>query len=475
MRGNRKGDEPGQALVLTLILGTVIGIFALTVAYMLVRELKDTRAVLSRAEDVHLVDGVVDRAINILKEGDNWGLAPSIPNYCGDYVFQDFEDVEYTVRIDRGSLVEPPGSDKADRTITIYLRQMPDEKKIPEQVEALPTFEAADMAPEDYGYRKIQAVISRRKFTHSVSGKSGIGMSGKALVWWGNVYNFDEFVDMEIGNKANHGPGYPEYYSMTDIVWSGHGTYNDCGQEDYLYPQECKTMPKPPRINEGLLKSRARNMINWEGTGTAYDGKTPPIQGFFFYWDDFDYPPDADEIKARVDAYETVRGIEPDPADSVIFVDTTDGFPAADDESNFQTINLSQAKLRGSVIIMGHVDMNASENQGYTPAIDFEAPTGMGAGNVPWEPPTGHPDTLDRTPNINGLLYVRGDFGWAGGPVIYGAVICDGAFDAAGGIEVWYRYDFPYEGVMGGQVAVTRWREVHSKYRVPTPTPTPAP
>ncbi len=272
------------------------------------------------------------------------------------------------------------------------------------------------------------------------------GGAGVAKVWWCDVFDYDAANELMLSLQTNYGAGYPSYYSMAVIVYIV-PAYTDCGQKDYLYPNGCAPMPNAPVVDMSLLKAMAKTMINWEGTGTAYDGRTPPIEGFFFAYDDFDYPPDAkSDMQGRMDAYAAIMGAEPPPESTFIYVDTTDGAVPAGDKSNYPTIDLSQAKLRGHIVIMGDADMNANETQGYSPAIDMQAPPGNGAGDVPWAPAS----SANRKPNINGLLYVRGDFGWAGGPVIYGAVICDGAFDAAGGIEVWYRYDFPYTGVSEG-------------------------
>lgn len=457
---NQKSKENGYALPVALLLGVLMGIFALTMVMLLIRETKDTVATQKRIQTLVTADAAVDRAIAQIKLLGNWDLVPNLIDYRDDLVYTDIPGVKYRVDIQRGDAIDPPGNLKHDRTVTVRARNNSTGVK-----------------------RQVQAVIARQPFTSAVSSEGGLSIAGKAQIFWGHMYNFDDTTVMQINTLQEWGTGYPKAYSLSDINAKNRGNrlFELCNEDvpnAYYFANAedvgCEGMPNPPVIDWMDYRDRAENTLppgcDWPTMAATPTWYTGVEKGMLFQDGDGDYPGPccgADDqwstiVKPRYDTLTDPVGsggcgiTGDDLEDIVVYIDTTDGAPptatSPGNHPNTVKQTANYPKFRGTLVMTGALGI-----------------TGGGGTSTAMEPPPGDwlpGTTVTDNVNFQGLIVTGGQFSWSGGPIIYGSVVSFGSFSSVGGIKIYYNYEFPYEGVSGGVFTVTAWREQSPDFEV---------
>lgn len=324
--GNKKMkmDPNAQVLPAGLIMGAVLMIFALAMVSMLSNSVKLNQKVNSGTTSTLTADGVVDKAVNVLTQGNNWGSSPSmaftpIPGFRGDLVYTDMPNSQYVVQINPGNLTKspgdqaqplnlssPPGDPAYERTITVDIYSMPKGYISPS---SQPTpWTTGGTPPAGFAsHRTIQAVVRRGSMTASLVANGTVNVGGHWRVYWGDIYDWYQpsgcsypcttVTVITLGTQPL-GPGYPAVHTAMGCInssgscggcFGGSGSTNStvCETTDTgaanckLYPND-PNMPPKPSVDLDSLKSTAQK-IYVPGSGMPGAGLSSGESGYFYY------------------------------------------------------------------------------------------------------------------------------------------------------------------------------------------------
>jgi hypothetical protein len=135
-----------------------------------------------------------------------------------------------------------------------------------------------------------------------------------------------------------------------------------------------------------------------------------------------------------------------DRADSpydIVFIDTIDGNPPADDNSNIATISNSGQNygMKGIFYICANYDQAGT---GKPAELDVEKPVFNADGSVslvPWHLPEPDVGNGNYGVYLDGVFYCAGTAHFQGSPVIYGSVIAEQGYLSGGTPEIYFNYN----------------------------------
>lgn len=308
-------------------MGAVIMIFALAMVSMLRTAVKLSNKVNSGSSTTLGADAVIDKSINILTQGSNWGsgqgisLTP-IPGYKGDKVYNDIPNTEYIVQINPGNLTKspgdqasplnltsPPGDAAYERTVTVDMYTLPKGYPTP-SVMPTPWNQPGGSAPATYvSHRTVQAVVRRGALNASLLTDGTIQLSGHWQIFWGDVYDYYPVTNcgypcatttvLSLPSNQPLGPGYPSFHTMQGCISSsgscagcfgGSGGFSgatycettDTGASNcQMYPND-PNMPPAPSVDLDSLKQKAQAAYV-PGNGQPGAGLNSGETGYFYY------------------------------------------------------------------------------------------------------------------------------------------------------------------------------------------------
>jgi hypothetical protein len=509
--------EKAQVLPVALIMGGALLIFALAMVSMLSNTIKLSNKVNGGTNATLKGDGVIQKGINILTQGNNWGPAPSlaltpIVGYKADRVYLDIPDAQYLVQVDQGNLLSPPGDQAYERTVTVDLYQMQKNYPTPS---AQPTPWLRGGAPPNQfvSHRILQAVVRRGSVAAALVAGGSININGHWRVFWGDVYDYANaggatVVTVNLDNSQPLGPGYPAFHTQTGCISSsgscagctgtGSGSGSTFCNTTDTGAANCKMYPNdpnmPPQPSVGLDGMRDRAMKPYS------PGGVPSYETGYFYYATTITPNDTPGINSQTGpagtgqehfhqynastpfSVSTNGGGAVDQVDNVLsrmaqnmgvtstwrgaddlyfFIDTTDTKALANDLSNMVigTLNGGQS---------GWVDGKDATFRGTFILQGCWGANGHnGSIDTLMSPPSSAwcPAALTAQPDMNGFFYIGGNFDCAGAPIYYGCVYVNGNCSGAGTPTLYYRNDFNYSLIESGTLGVTKWQEVN---KVPT-------